>query len=290
MWHAIDVARFSRVATHGIHLHIAEAGPTDGDLLFLLHGFPEFWYGWRHHIGRFAAAGFRVVVPDQRGYNLSDKPKGTAAYDLDEVCADIVGLADSFGRKTFSIVGHDWGAAVGWWTATRYPDRVERLAVLNAPHPAVWYEAMQNNPAQRRKSWYVRLFAIRYLPELLLRQRNFLALTRGFKDAIAPEAFTQSDLSRYRAAWSQPGAITSMINWYRALLRKQLPPSQQLRVRVPTLVIWGARDAFAERELADASARICDDARVVYLERSTHWVQHDEPKRVGDLLLEFLKG
>src|SRR5215472_17302701 len=117
---AIEVARFSRVSTNGIHLHIAEAGSTDGDLLFLLHGFPEFWYGWRNHIGRFAAAGFRVVVPDQRGYNLSDKPKGIAAYDLDQACADIVGLADGFGRGTFNIIGHDWGAAVGWWTATRH--------------------------------------------------------------------------------------------------------------------------------------------------------------------------
>jgi epoxide hydrolase 4 len=287
---AIEIARFSRVATNGIHLHIAEAGSTDGDLLFLLHGFPEFWYGWRNHIGRFAAAGFRVVVPDQRGYNLSDKPKGVAAYDLDQACGDIVGLADRLGRKTFSIVGHDWGAAVGWWTATRHADRLERLAVLNAPHPAVWSEAMQNNPAQRRKSWYVRFFGIRYLPELLLRQRNFLALSRSFNDVIVPEAFTQSDLSRYRAAWSQPGALTSMINWYRALLRKQLPASEQLRVRVPTLVIWGAQDAFAERELAEASARLCDNARVTYLERSTHWVQHDEPERVGDLLLAFLKA
>jgi epoxide hydrolase 4 len=286
---AIDVPRFSRVATNGINLHIAEAGSADGDLLFLLHGFPEFWYGWRNHIGRFAAAGFRVVVPDQRGYNLSDKPKGVAAYDLDQVCADIVGLAEGFGRRTFNIIGHDWGAAVGWWTATRYADRIERFAALNAPHPAVWYEAMRNNPLQRRRSRYVRFFAIPYLPELLLRQGNFRALSGTFKDAIRPDAFTENDLRRYRAAWSQPGALVSMINWYRALLRKQMPASKQLRVGVPTLIIWGTQDSFAERELADASARLCDDARVTCLERSTHWVQHDEPERVGDLLLEFLK-
>jgi epoxide hydrolase 4 len=289
MTNMIDVARFSRVPTNGIHLHIAEAGSRDGDLLFLLHGFPEFWYGWRNHISRFAAAGFRVVVPDQRGYNFSDKPKGIAAYDLDQVCADIVGLADGFGRKNFSIVGHDWGAAVGWWTATHYADRIERLAALSAPHPAVWYEAMQKDPVQRRKSRYVRFFGIRYLPELLLRQRNFLALAQSFKDVIVPEAFTPNDLRRYRAAWSQPGALTSMLNWYRALLRRPMPPSEQFRVRVPTLVIWGIQDIFAARDLADVSARLCDNAHVAYLERSTHWVQHDEPERVGKLLLEFLK-
>jgi epoxide hydrolase 4 len=285
---AIDVLRFSRAATNGVNLHIAEAGSSDGHLLFLLHGFPEFWYGWRNHIGRFAAAGFRVVAPDQRGYNLSDKPKGVAAYDLDQVAADIVGLADGFGREAFSV-GHDWGATVGWWTAIRYADRIERLAALNAPHPAVWREAMRNNPAQRRKSRYVRFFRIPYLPELLLRRRNFLALSASFKDAIASDAFTETDLSRYREAWSRPGAITSMTNWYRALLRKPMPPSGQFRVRAPTLVIWGTQDAFAERELADASAQLCDNGRVVYLDRSTHWVQHDEPERVGDLLLEFLK-
>jgi epoxide hydrolase 4 len=285
---AIHVPRFSRVATNGINLHIAEAGSTGGDLLFLLHGFPEFWYGWRNHIGRFAAAGFRVVVPDQRGYNLSDKPKGVAAYDLERACTDIVGLADGFGRRTFTIIGHDWGAAVGWWTATRYADRVEKFAALNAPHPAVWYEAMRNNPVQRRKSRYVRFFAIPHLPELLLRQGNFRALSRSFKDAIRPDAFTESDLRRYRAAWSQPDAIVSMINWYRAFLRRQMPPSKQFRIRVPTLLIWGTQDRFAERELADASARLCDNARIACLERSTHWIQHDEPERVGDLLLEFL--
>ena len=289
MSHAIDVPRFSRAACNGIGLHIAEAGSTEGELLFLLHGFPEFWYGWRNHIGRFAAAGFRVVVPDQRGYNLSDKPKGVAAYGLDQACADIVGLADGFGRRTFSVIGHDWGAAVGWWMASRHADRIKRLAALSAPHPAVWYHAMRNNPVQRRKSRYVRLFGLPYLPELLLRQGNFRALSTSFKDVIRPDAFTADDLSRYRAAWSQPGAITSMINWYRALLRKQMPPSEQFRVRVPTLVIWGTQDAFAERELAEISTRLCDNARVVYLERATHWVQHDEPERVGDLLLEFLK-
>jgi len=113
-------------------LHIAEAGSADGDLLFLLHGFPEFWYGWRNHIGRFATAGFWVVVPDQRGYNLSDKPKGVAAYDLDHVCADIVGLAEGFGHRT------RLGRSRGWWTATRSADRIERFAALDALHPAVW--------------------------------------------------------------------------------------------------------------------------------------------------------
>jgi epoxide hydrolase 4 len=284
------VPHFSRIATNAISLHVAQAGPPEGPLVFLLHGFPEFWYAWRSHIGRLAAAGLRVVAPDQRGYNLSDKPSGVGAYDLDVACADIMGLADRYGRKTFSIVGHNWGASVGWWMAMRHADRIERLAVLNAPHPAVWREAMRRNPAQRRKSRYVQFFRIPYLPELLLRQGNFLALANSFKDVVSPQAFTEADLEQYREAWSKPGAISSMINWYRALLRKPMPPTEQCRVHVPTLVIWGTQDAFAERELADASARLCDEVRSVYLDHATHWVQHDEPERVGDLLLELLKS
>jgi len=254
-------------------LHIAEAG-SDGDLLFLLHGFPEFWYGWRNHIGRFATAGFWVVVPDQRGYNLSDKPKGVAAYDLDHVCADIVGLAEGFGRRTSAssdTIGAQPGVVDG--DALCRSHRKIRGARRAASGGVVG--AMRNNPVQRRRSRYARFFAVAYLPELPWRQGNFRAIAGSFKDAIRPDAFTENDLRRYRAAWSQPGAI--VINWYPALLRRQMPESNQLRVGLPTLIIRGTQAIFAERELADASARLCDDARITYLERSTHWVHIDEP-------------
>jgi len=281
---------FSRAAADGITLHLAEAGPAEGPLVFLLHGFPEFWYGWRHQLGPLAAAGFRVVAPDQRGYNLSDKPDGVDAYDLDRAAADVIALADRLGRRRFSVVGHDWGAAVGWWLATRFPDRLERLAALNAPHPAVWREAMRSDPAQRRKSRYVQLFRLPYLPELLLRRRDFAALAQGLATASRPDAFSAADLARYRAAWSMPGALTGMLNWYRAFLRKDLPPSSACRIAVPSLVIWGVEDAYAERGLADSSLELCERGRLVALERASHWTQHDEPERVGVLLLEFLRG
>ncbi|MGO8921286.1 MAG: alpha/beta fold hydrolase [Stellaceae bacterium] len=280
---------FSRAAADGTTLHLAEAGPADGPLVFLLHGFPEFWYGWRHQLGPLAAAGFRILAPDQRGYNLSDKPRDVGAYDLDRATADVLALADRLGRRRFSVVGHDWGAAVGWWLATRFPDRLERLAALNAPHPAVWREAMRSDPAQRRKSRYVQFFRLPYLPELLLRRRDFAALRQGLATASRPDAFGEADLARYRAAWSVPGALTGMLNWYRALLRTELPPSSACRIAVPSLVIWGLEDAYAERKLADASLGLCERGRLVALERASHWVQHDEPERVGALLLEFLR-
>jgi epoxide hydrolase 4 len=280
--------RFSRIPTNGIHLHVAEAGPSDGPLVFLLHGFPEFWYGWRNQIAPLAERGFRVVAPDQRGYNLSDKPKGVASYDLDRLAADIVWLADHFGRETFDVVGHDWGASVGWWLAGQHPRRVRRLGVLNAPQPAVWREAMYNNPIQRRKSAYVRLFRIPYLPECLIGLNRFKALSKGFRDTLRADAFTDEDLQQYRKAWVQPGTLTAMLNYYRALLRKPLSPAAEYRISCPTLAIWGKHDAYAVPELAEESIRLCANGHVVWFNDSTHWVQHDEPDRVTSILADFL--
>jgi len=285
-----ETVRFSSIQTNRICLHVAEAGPPDGPLVFLLHGFPEFWYSWRNQIPPLSARGFRIIAPDQRGYNLSDKPTGVASYDLDHLSADIIGLADHFGRETFAVVGHDWGASVGWWLAGQHPNRVERLAVLNAPHPAVWLEAMRSNPAQKRKSSYVRLFQVPYLPEFLIGLNRSKALSKGFRDSARAEAFTDTDLKEYRRAWSHHGALTAMINYYRALLRKPFAPAAEYRISCPTLIIWGKRDAYAVPELAPASMRICDNGRIVWLDQSTHWVQHDEPDRVTSLLSEFLKG
>ncbi len=282
--------RFSRVAANGIELHIAEAGPAEGPLVFLLHGFPEFWYGWRNQIPALAENGFRVIAPDQRGYNLSDKPDGVPSYHLDRLAADIVGLADHFKRDSFSVVGHDWGAAVGWWLAGKYAPRVQRLAVLNAPHPAVWVDAMRNNPVQKRKSSYVRFFQLPLLPELLLRLGNYAAMAKGFRDSIRTGAFTDLDLRRYRNAWSQPGALTATINWYRAILKTPPSTPDQYRISSPALLIWGMRDAYAGVELAEKSVGLCSNGRLVRLDQSTHWVQHDEPDHVANLLIEFLKA
>lgn len=284
-----DIVRFSRIATNGINLHVAEAGPVVGPPVFLLHGFPEFWYGWRNQIAPLAERGFHVIAPDQRGYNLSDKPGGIASYDLDQLAADVVGLADHFGLKTFAVAGHDWGASVGWWLAGQHPDRLRRLAVLNAPHPAVWRDAMVHDPVQKRKSSYVRLLQIPYLPEFLVGLGRFRALAKSFSDSVRPDAFTEADLEQYRRAWAQPGALTATIHYYRALWRRPFRPVAAYKIDSPVLAIWGERDAYAAPELAEASVRLCADGRVVRLPQATHWVQHDEPERVTELLAEFLR-
>lgn len=280
---------FSRRATNGVTLHVAEAGPADGPLVVLLHGFPEFWYGWRHQVDALADAGYRVAIPDQRGYNLSDKPKGRAAYDVDVLAGDVLGLVDALGAQKFRLVGHDWGAGVGWWVALQHPERLERFAALSAPHPAVWLDAMKNNPEQRKKSWYVKAFRIPWLPEFLLRQRNYKGLADALRETRRPASCTDEDLAKYREAWSMPGALTGMINWYRALSARPVPPSLPGPVQVPTLVVWGRDDKYGIPELAERSGKLCENASVVYLD-ATHWVQHDEPERVNHLLLAFLKG
>jgi pimeloyl-ACP methyl ester carboxylesterase len=279
----------STVTTNGIGLHVVQSGPEDGPLVVLLHGFPEPWSCWRHQIGPLAEAGCRVVAPDQRGYNTSDKPAGIAAYALDALAADVIGLIDAAGcgRTRATLVGHDWGGIVAWWVAIRHPDRVARLAILNAPHPVAFRRYLLRHPGQLLRSWYAFFFQIPGLPEANFRRANWKALVRGLCSTSRPGTFSGDDLDRYRRAWSEPGAITAMIHWYRAAFRHPPPTPADPRVHVPTLVIWGARDAFIQRGAAEASVALCDDARLEWFEEATHWVHHEEPERVNRLLRDF---
>lgn len=278
---------FTRRLCNGVTLHVAEAGPVDGPIVVLLHGFPEFWFGWRYQIGALAAAGYRVVAPDQRGYNLSDKPKGIAAYDLDQLAADVVALAAHYTDHPFRLVGHDWGAVAAWWTVTRIPEKIARLAVLNCPHPAIWRATMKTDPAQRRASWYVGAFQIPWLPEALMRAGNFRALVGALRESQA--ALSEEDAGSYRAAWGQPGALTAMVNWYRAIARRHFAPIAPGSIKTPVRIVWGAKDRYALPVLAEASAALCADATLTFLPEATHWVAHDAPDAVNAILLDFLR-
>ena len=281
---------FRRVATNGIHLNVAEAGPEDGPLALLLHGFPENWYGWRHQIEPLAAAGFRVVVPDQRGYGSSDRPRGVAAYRLDELVADVLGLVDAAGRERVAIVGHDWGGIVAWAAIERHPDRFDRAVILNAPHPAVMQRAIRQDVRQLARSWYTFAFQVPGLPERLLGRKNHRALERGLTGTSRPEAFSHADLELFRAAWAQPGALRAMIHWYRAAARSPNLPLPQPPIRVPTLILWGAKDHALGPGLARLSYAQCRDARLEWLPDATHWLAHEEPARVIAAILGFLGG
>jgi epoxide hydrolase 4 len=282
-------ARERLVPTNGVRLHVVEAGPEDGPPVVLLHGFPEMWYGWRRQIGPLAEAGFRVLVPDQRGYNTSDKPEGVAAYRTGTLAADVVGLLDEAGLERATVVGHDWGAAVAWWLGLAHPERVTRLAVLNAPHPSVMRRHLLSSPRQVLRSWYVFFFQLPGLPERLLARDGFARLARAVRGGRRGTC-TDEDLAVYRAAWAQPGALTAMVNWYRAAFRSGGSPPPRRRVVPETLVLWGARDRFLGREMAGPSVSRCDRGRLEVLEAASHWLQHDEAEAVNDRLVRFARG
>ncbi len=272
--------KFRFIQTNGIRLRVAIAGPETGDPVILLHGFPEAWFGWESQIVALAAAGFRVIAPDQRGYNVSDKPKGVAAYRIDHLAADIIGIADALGYERFCLAGHDWGASVAWWTAQEYPERVKKLAILNAPHGEVMLRQLRKDRKQRRKSWYMFFFQLPVLPELLLKLGNFQAMTSQLP------RLPQAEYDRYRAAWGQPGAMTGMLNWYRAAFQTRPKVTKPGRIKPPTLVIWGKQDRYLSYEMAQASVEKCEDGRLVTIDHATHWVQHDAAERMNALLIE----
>jgi pimeloyl-ACP methyl ester carboxylesterase len=273
----------------GVRLHAVGDGPADGPPVILLHGFPEFWYGWRHQIGPLAAAGFRVVAPDQRGYNRSDKPPRVADYAIDCLARDVVAALDSLGVATAAVVGHDWGGAVGWWLALRHPDRVARLAVLNCPHPLAMRLALESSWDQLARSWYAFAAQVPGLPERAAEWTGYRLLTWAMRRSARPGTFTDRDFALYREAWAMPGAMTGMVNWYGAAVRHG-PDLSDPRVRVPTLLLWGMRDQYLGRRLPVASADLCDDVRLVTFPAATHWLQHEEPDRVNELLIEFCRG
>jgi len=289
----IDVVHQERsIETNGVCLHTVFAGPEDGPLLILLHGFPELWYGWRKQIAPLSRAGYRVAVPDQRGYNLSDKPRSVRSYMLDQLAADVVGLIDAAGCERAFIVGHDWGAAVAWWCAIRHPERVAKAAVLNVPHPLVMQRHVRRSFSQMRKSWYVAFFQIPWLPEALIRATASGPMFEVLRRTARPGAFTNADAEVYRSAWSQPGAARAMLGWYRAAVRyaAKSPVARDtgsFQVRIPVLIIWGVRDRFLDFEMAEQSLALCDRARLEATAEAPHWVQHEQPERVNRRQMAF---
>jgi pimeloyl-ACP methyl ester carboxylesterase len=269
-------------------LHYVEAG--EGPLVILLHGFPEFWFGWRSQIAPLAASGYRVVAADTRGYNLSSKPEDFKAYGVDELADDIQGLIRELGADSAHIVGHDWGGTIAWTLAMNHPEVVERLAILNAAHPRRLSEGLKN-PHQLRKSWYFFFFATPGLPEEVVHLRDWHFFRHFLHEANPP--YTEEEFERYVEAWSQPGAAAGMINYYRASVRQsQKEALAKLRpLSAPTLVIWGEGDSYLGADLAEPDK---DDVpnldRVERLPDASHWVHHDEADRVNKLLTDFFGG
>jgi len=288
-----DYLTHEKVSTNGIQLHVVQAGPLDGKPVLLLHGFPEFWYGWRHQITPLAQAGFRVIVPDQRGYNLSDKPQSVKDYSIDRLARDITGLIDGLGYDRVFLAGHDWGAAVAWHVAATAPERLEKLVILNVPHPAVMMGTLRSGLRQVLKSWYIFFFQMRGLSEWLLSRRDYDGLLNMLKASAQPGTFNADNLEQYRNAYRQPGALTAMLNWYRAAfhagIRRTKNPAEITpeRINVPTLILWGVKDVALSHEMAQPSADLCVQSELVFFDRATHWVQHDEAEAVTHKMINF---
>lgn len=279
-----------------VRLHVARAG--QGPLMLFLHGFPEFWRTWRAQLLEFGRDHL-AVAPDQRGYNLSDKPADVAEYRADRLVADILKLADHYapGRK-FTLVAHDWGGAIAWGFAIGHPKRLNRLVILNAPHPGRFLLALQSDKGQQAASQYMRFFR-EAGAEAALSADNFTMLwERTFQPLYDRGVVDDAFKAEYLAAWGQPGALTGGLNWYRATpLRPPGPDGgdgppaidvEAFRVKVPTLVIWGEKDRALLPVLIEGLDRFVDDLTIRRLPDVDHWVTHQASDQVNAWIREFL--
>lgn len=274
-----------KVSVGDIELFVVRAGPPDGPPIVLLHGFPEFWYAWKDVMASLAQAGFRVIVPDQRGYGDSDKPPDVADYQIDRLGDDVANLIAALGYENAGVVGHDWGGGVAWNVAIRHPDRVRKLAVLDTPHPDA-YKRMQTK--EEKVSWYRTFFQIPLLPEEAARWGNWGLQSKMMRDTSAPGAFSDEKLALYRSAWDRDGAYGKMIDWYRASFRRE-PDSAAAdhRLAMPVLLLLAANDAFIPSDMTRASLELLDDGELIELGSGTHWVVQEEPDRIAGLLAKF---
>ena len=278
-----------------VRLHYAECGEGER-LVLLLHGFPECWYSWRHQLKALGER-YRVVAPDMRGYNLSDKPARIEDYKVERLVDDVTGLVRHFGAADAAIVGHDWGAAVAWAVAETHPEYVWKLAALQVPPGKVWAKNM--TVKQFLKSWYMFFFQLPSIPEWLIRRNDFKGIEETFRKTARPGTFSETDLAILKSALREPGAVTAAVNYYRAnvgaILRRRFQKSEETlkdtRVRVPTLFIYGERDfAIVPETVRGVGDYVDAPYREVRLSRANHWVQQEHPAEVNAALLSFLDG
>lgn len=273
------------ITNNGIKLHYVTQG--EGPLMLMLHGFPEFWYSWRKQIPVFAQ-NYKVVALDLRGYNDSDKPAEQSAYVMAEFVKDIQGVIRGLGYDKCVLVGHDWGGAIAWTFAHDYPEMVDRLIVLNLPHPAKMAQGLWN-PPQLLRSSYIFFFQLPWLPELAIEANNYQALEIAFTGmAVNKAAFSPTDLQMYKQAAAKPGALTAMLNYYRNAFQQGFFNKTWNMLEVPTLLIWGEEDTALGIELTHGTEQYVRDLQIQYIPNCSHWVQQECPDLVNRYMQEFL--
>lgn len=277
------------VEANGLRFEVAEAGEGDR-LALLLHGFPELNFSWRHQMPLLAEMGYRVWAPNQRGYGRSSRPAGVNNYDIDKLVADVAALIDASAAKEVTLIAHDWGGAVAWQFAIRRMRPLERLVVMNLPHPACFARELKTWK-QLSKSWYIFFFQLPWLPEAMMTAADARAVRRAFRNMAVDKArFPDADLDIYARAAQEPGAMTAMINWYRAAARsrvmssgREFPP-----VETPTLMIWGEEDSALDVATTEGTERYVRDFTLRRLPGVSHWVQQEAPEKVNAILREWL--
>ncbi len=287
--------RHERVAANGIEFHVASCGdPQSERLALLLHGFPECWYSWRLQMPVLAELGYRVWAPDLRGYGETERPPHLRDYAIEKLLDDVAGLIDASGAREVVLVAHDWGAVIAWYFAMRRLRPLDRLVIMNLPHPGP-FEKVLRSWKQVRKSWYAAFFQVPRLPEALLRANDYRAIREAFVGAaIDKSRFPDEVVQVYREAAARPGALTAMLNYYRALVRGGGGDRQRALgypvIDVPTLMIWGEEDVALSIESTYGTERWVRDLTLRYLPGVSHWVQQEAPETVNAMLRAWLRG
>lgn len=278
------------IETNGINLHYVTQG--EGKLMLMLHGFPEFWYSWRYQIEEFAKD-YKVVALDLRGYNQSDRPSNRSAYKMEEFIKDIEGVIKGLGYENCILVAHDWGGAIAWSFAYARSTMIEKLIVMNLPHPAKFKQGLRTYQ-QLLRSWYIFFFQLPVLPEFYLRQNNYEKIGAIFTStAIDKSAFSSEDIAAYKNAAAQPGALTAMLNYYRnifsGLFGKKEENKMTSVLEISTLIIWGEEDTALGKELTYGTEEYVRDLQIKYIPNCSHWVQQEKPELVNQYMREFLQ-
>jgi len=280
--------KFDYAQIGAVKLHYAKAGEGE-KLVILLHGFPEFWYSWRHQIAALSNE-YTVVAPDMRGFNLSDKPPNIGDYSIDKLVDDITGLIRYFGREQAAVVGHDWGAAIAWAVALKHPEYVSKLVAMQVPPASVWKK--NQTLKQFLASWYMFFFQIPVLPEYLLKLNDYAAMEKTLRNTTAKKGvFTTEDIAEYKKSWREPFALTAMLNYYRANILKRFTGKSQsdAKIQVPTVFIYGEKDSAILPETVKGVGEAVDASFEEFrIPDSAHWVQNEANGRVTEILRDFL--
>jgi len=276
-------------SVNGVKLHYAKAG-NGKKLIMFVHGFPEFWYAYKHQLQEFIKSGeYTVIAPDMRGYNLSSKPDSIKEYQVKYMVEDLRQLSEKLGFKKFTLVAHDWGGGIAWWFAITHPDYLNKLVIINAPHPAIFQRELSKNPDQQKASAYMTFFQTNRA-EKALSVNNYEQLVETvFGPDLKTRNFNDADKQEYLRAWSQPGALTASLNYYRAMALGSGLDNSSYKVNVPTLVIWGEKDKYLMTSNLTGLEAYVPDLKIKRVPDGSHWIIHEQPQLVNKYIKKFIK-